>query len=332
MRCKQKYSFLPFFGATLMAFGASFLGVEAMAATPQLSNNTIALVPGIATDPFYITMQNGAQAEAKKLGLHLIWQGGSSFSPETQIPILQTLLAKNPAVLLIAPTNNVAMVDPIKQFVSAGIPVISVDTTINDSSILKSQITSDNVQGGVAAAKAIASFAHDTGEVAIINVKPGISTTAARQAGFLEQMKKYKNMKVVAVEYDDDSPTKAFTEAQLLLLKYPNIKGFFTTNVFSGEGVGKAVVASGLKGKVDVVGYDAEPDEVEMLKQGIITTLIVQNPAEEGSLAVQYAYDIMTGKGNDIPASKLLPNVTVTSSEANDQKYARYFYSNSIFQ
>lgn len=332
MRNKQKYGFLPFAGATLLAIGATLSATKAMASTPGLANNTVALVPGIATDPFYITMQNGAAEEAKKLGLHLIWQGGSSFSPETQIPILQTLIANNPAVLLIAPTNNVALINPIKQFTSAGIPVISVDTTINDSSLLKSQITSDNVQGGMAAAKSIAAFAHESGEVAIINVKPGITTTAARQAGFLEQMKKYKNMKVVAVEYDDDSPTKAFTEAQLLLLKYPNIKGFFTTNVFSGEGVGKAVVASGLKGKVDVVGYDAEPDEVEMLKQGIITTLIIQKPAEEGSLAVQYAYDIMTGKGAEVPSSTLLPNVTVTSSQANDPQYAQFFYSNSLAQ
>ena len=65
-----------------------------------------------------------------------------------------------------------------------------------------------------------AGSAGGAGDVAVINVKPGITTTDARQAGFLKEMKKYPGMKVVAIEYDDDSPTTAFTQAQLLLLKY----------------------------------------------------------------------------------------------------------------
>src|SRR6202043_837924 len=84
-------------GAALAMAGALQCS-EANAAQPS----TIALVPGIASDPFYITMHNGASAEAKKLGVNLIWQGGSSFSPETQLPILQSLLAKHPDALLVA--------------------------------------------------------------------------------------------------------------------------------------------------------------------------------------------------------------------------------------
>ena len=96
------------------------------------SRYTIALVPGIASDPFYITMHNGAAAEAKKLGVTLIWQGGSSFSPETQLPILQALLAKHPDALLVAPTDVQALINPIRQYTLANIPVITVDTTISD--------------------------------------------------------------------------------------------------------------------------------------------------------------------------------------------------------
>ncbi len=309
----------------IATLGFATLGFAALAA-PQAAGQTIALVPGIATDPFYITMQRGASEEAKKLGLNLIWQGGSQFSPETQIPVLQALFAKHPAALLIAPTNNKAPINPIKQFTSANIPVITVDTTIDDASILRSRITSNNVQGGAAAADAIAKFTHEQGDVAVINVKPGISTTDARQQGFIAEMKKYPNMKVVAIEYDDDSPTKAFTQTQLLLLKYPNLKGIFGTNVYSGEGVGKAVVASGKKGTVDVVGYDAEPDEVKLLKEGVISTLIIQQPAEEGRLGVEYANDILTGKASLVPESKQLDNVIATTQNANDPAIAKYFY------
>ena len=311
---------------------ASVATLTAGAAMPQAEAKTvtIALVPGIATDPFYITMQRGAEAEAQRLGMHLIWQGGASFSPETQIPILQALLAKRPDALLVAPTNDTALASPIGQYVAAKIPVIAVDTAIADMSLLNSRITSNNTQGGAAAADAIAKFAGDTGDVAVINVKPGVTTTDARQVGFLAEMKKYPAMKVVAIEYDDDSPTTAFTQAQLLLLKYPHLKGFFGTNVFSAEGVGKAVSASGRKGDVDVIGYDAEPDEVDLLKQGVITTLIVQQPALEGALAVDYAHDLLDGDQVAVPASKRLDNVVVTSADADNAAFSKYFYSANL--
>jgi ribose transport system substrate-binding protein len=308
------------------AIAALALGAVPAGAARAAGPATIALVPGITTDAFYITMQRGAAAEAKKLGDTLIWQGGSSFSPETQIPVLQALLAKRPAALLIAPTDVTALINPIRQFANAHIPVIAVDTTISDTSLLASQITSNNIQGGEAAADAIAGFAHEAGDVAVINVKPGISTTDARQKGFIAAIAKYKKMKVVAIEYDDDSPTRAFTEAQLLLLKYPGLKGIFGTNVFSAEGVGKAVSASGRKGSVDVVGYDAEPDEVKLLKEGVITTLIMQQPAAEGALAVQYAADILEGKASSVPKSVQLDNVVATTATAGDPNVARYFY------
>ncbi|MHB1304036.1 MAG: ABC transporter substrate-binding protein [Acidiphilium sp.] len=307
---------------------AAIMGVQ----RAEAKTYTIALVPGIATDPFYITMQRGAAAEAKKLGVHLIWQGGASFSPETQIPILQALLAKHPDALVIAPTNKTALINPIKQYAAAKIPTISVDTTITDHSLLKARITSNNTQGGAAAAAAIAKSAHEKGDVAIINVKPGISTTDARQKGFLAEMKKYPHMKVVATEYDNDSPTKAFADTQLLLLKYPQLVGVFGTNVFSAQGAGKAVETSGRKGKVNVVGYDAEPGEVKLLKQGVITTLIVQQPAKEGALGVKYAYDILTGHAGKVPKSSLLDNVTATTQNANDPNIAKYFYKSELAQ
>ncbi len=291
---------------------------------------TIALVPGITTDPFYITMQRGAAPEAKKLGLNLIWQGGSSWSAESQIPVLQALLAKHPAVLLVVPTDDTALINPIKQFVDAHIPVIAVDETISDASLLVSQITSNNSQGGAAAADAIAKFAGESGDVAVINVKPGIPTADARQKGFVTEMAKYPKMNVVAIEYDDDSPTKAFTEAQLLLLKYPHMVGIFGTNTFSAEGVGRAVAATGKKGKVDVVGFDALPEEVQLLKEGVITTLIIQRPAEEGRLAVQYAYDILNGKSSAVPKVVQLDNIVATTATANDPNVARYFYQTEM--
>lgn len=290
----------------------------------------IVLIPGLTTDPFYITMGIGAKAEAAKLGVNLEWKGASTWSTTLQIPVVNSTLATHPSALLIAPTDDVALFKPIDAYVKAGIPVFAVDTTLKDTSILSAAISSDNYQGGEAAADAIAKLAHDKGDVAVINVEKGVSTTDLRQAGFLAEMKKYPNMKVVAAEYDNDSPTIAESDARALILAHPDLVGIFGTNLYSAEGSAKGVDAAGMKGKVFVAGYDAEPAEVTLLKQGVINILVIQNPAAEGQMAVQDAYWYLTGHKSMIKKSVLLPNVIATTATANNPNVAKYYYKTSL--
>ena len=74
---------------------------------------TIALIPGLTTDAFYITMHKGAEAAAKALGVDLIFQGASDFNPVTQVPVLNAVIARNPSAILIAPTDKVQLVEPL---------------------------------------------------------------------------------------------------------------------------------------------------------------------------------------------------------------------------
>ncbi|MFZ2056161.1 MAG: ABC transporter substrate-binding protein [Acidimicrobiales bacterium] len=290
---------------------------------------TVTLIPGLTTDPFYITMHYGAIQEAKKLGVNLRWAGATTWNLELQIPVVKSVLASKPNALLIAPTDDVALFNPIDAYVKAKIPVIAVDTTLKNTSILTSAISSDNYQGGKAAADAIAKLSHDKGQVAIINVEKGVSTTDLRQSGFLFEMKKYHNMKVVAADYDQDSPTVAETLARGLILSHPGLVGIFGTNLYSAEGAAKGVDATGNKGKVFVAGYDAEPAEVTLLKKGVINILVIQNPAEEGSLGVQYALDFLTGHKSLIKKSVYLPNVVATTANASNPAIAKYYYKTS---
>jgi ribose transport system substrate-binding protein len=316
--------------STAASSGSSTSSTTAAASSSSGKKYTIALVPGLTVDPFYITMHAGAAAEAKALGVNLIWQGGTTFSPTTQLPVVSALLAKSPSALLIAPTDVNALKAPIQKFVSAGIPVIAVDTTINDTGLLTAAITSDNLQGGAAAADAIAKLAHDTGDVAVDNVNPGISTTDARAEGFVNEIKKYPNMHVVATEYNGDSATTAESQVRNLLLAHPNLVGVFATNIYGAQGAGTAINALGKAGKVFVAAYDAEPATVALLKKGAINVLVIQQPAVEGKDAVLFAYDKLTGKASQIPKNTLVPNVVATTATASDPNITKYYYMSSF--
>jgi ribose transport system substrate-binding protein len=312
--------------ATLLAGAAGPTATAASASTKY----TFVLIPGLTVDPFYITMHNGAAVEAAKLGVTLKWAGATQFLDTLQIPVVNSILASKPSALLIAPTDDVALFKPIDAYVKAGIPVIAVDTTLKNTSILTAAISSDNYQGGEAAADTIAKLAHDKGDVAVINTIKGVSTTDLRQAGFLAEMKKYPNMKVVAAEYDQDSLTTAEADARSLILAHPDLVGIFGTNLYSAQGAGQGVIAAGDKGKIFVSGYDAEPAEITLLREGVINILVIQDPAEEGALAVQYAYDAVTGKKSAIVKSTLLPNVVATQANMNNPSISKYFYETKL--
>lgn len=94
----------------------------------QQKKYTIALIPGLTTDGFYITMRKGAEEAAKQLGVNLIFQGGPEFSPTTQIPVLNAIIARKPDAILIAPTDKQQLIAPLKKAHDAGIKIITVDT------------------------------------------------------------------------------------------------------------------------------------------------------------------------------------------------------------
>jgi ribose transport system substrate-binding protein len=294
------------------------------------SKYTFVLIPGLTVDPFYITMHNGAAVEAAKLGVTLKWVGTTTWSTPLQIPVVNSVLASKPSALLIAPTDLHALFKPMDAYYTAGIPVVSVDTTLSNQSILTAAISSDNYQGGALAADTIAKLAHDKGQVAVINTVKGVSTTDLRQAGFLAEMKKYPNMQVVASDYDNDLLTQAEAISRSLILSHPNLVGIFGTNLYSAQGAGQGVAAAKEKGKIYVAGYDAEPAEITLLRQGVINILVIQNPAAEGALAVQDAYWALTCDKSMIKKSVLLPNVVATTANMNEPSVSKYFYSSTL--
>jgi ribose transport system substrate-binding protein len=270
------------------------------------------LIAGVKGDEFYITMNCGAQAEAKKLGVSLNFQGPDQFDPSLQTPVVNAVAAKKPDAVLIAPTDTKAMFAPINQLKQAGSKIVFVDTTLDDASIGESQIASDNLGGGKAAADALAKLIGGKGKVMVVNVKPGISTTDARAKGFEEEAKKL-GLTYIGQQFDNDDPSKAASIVTAELAKNPDLKGIFAANLFSGEGASSGLSQAGKAGKVKIVEFDASPKQVQQLKSGAVQALIAQKPATIGADGVQQAYNALTGKA----VTKKIGTGSVTITKAN---------------
>lgn len=311
--------------ASTSAFGGS---VATKAPTAQKKTYTIYLVAGIASDAFYLTMNKGAQAEAKKLGnVKVVFTGSpAAFSPPTQIPFLNGAIARHPDAILIAPTDKTALITPIQRAITAGIPVATVDTFITKP-IAFTNISTDNVAGGKAAADALVKAIGGSGDVAAISVNPGISTTDQRAEGFVKQLKKYPKVHYLGIQYCNDDQTKASNQTSALLAAHKNLKGIFAMNVVSGNGVTQAVKAKGKAGKVKLVEFDAGPPQVQALKAGTIDALVAQYPYGIGQKGVFEAYQYLTGHKTGIAKHYGTGSAVITRANVNNPAFKKYLYT-----
>jgi ribose transport system substrate-binding protein len=282
---------------------------------------SMTLIAGVRGDEFYITMNCGAQAEARKQNVSLNFQGPNEFDAAQQTPIVNAVAAKKPDAILVAPTDTKAMFAPIKQAADGGSKIVLVDTTLENSELAVSQIASDNEGGGRAAAETLTELIGGEGKVWVINVKPGISTTDARAKGF-EEGAKEAGLNYIGQEYSQDEPAVAARATKAILARHPDLKGIFATNLFSAEGAASGLREAGKLGDVKIVGFDAGPKQVEDLKEGLVQALIAQRPAQIGALGVQQAVNSL----DDKPVRKKIGTgfVSVTKDNLDQNQDALY--------
>jgi ribose transport system substrate-binding protein len=311
--------------ATGALVAATFaLSGSALAADAATQGKEIAFVPGVVGNAFYISMECGIRSEAEKYGFTVKMQGAQQFDPTLQTPIVNGVVAANPAGLLIAPTNSKALFGPISAAADAGIKVALVDTALDDPSKVVTSIATDNAAGGAAAADALAKLIGEKGEVMVIAFQAGASTSDQRQKGFEEEIKKYPNVKYVGFQISNNDPAKAAAEVTSTLAAHPDLAGIFATNDRSADGAATGLRNANKVGEVKVVGFDAGPSQVKQLEDGLVQALIGQSPYQIGVEGVDAIARSLQGQSVEHKVTTGTVTITKENLHAPETKKGLY--------
>ncbi|MDX1994061.1 MAG: ABC transporter substrate-binding protein [bacterium] len=299
---------------------------------PRIEDFTVAFVPGVNPDPFYVTMGYGAQAAAEQYGITLVQQDPEAFDPTVQTPIIEALVARGDIdFLFTAPTDSQQMIPVLEAVRDAGIPLLTVDTFIGDGDYANGEVTfpltyigSDNVLGGAIAANTLADILGEGAQVYVQNVRPGISTTDQREQGFVATAEE-RGLTVVGVDYNENDVNNAQAQTTAALEANPEIVGVFGANTFSAQGAGAAVQNAGLGGAVQVVAFDASAFAIELLRDGTVTQVIAQKPGDMGYFAVVVAMANARGI-TSIPARWPTGYAVINADNVDDPEIARFIY------
>jgi ribose transport system substrate-binding protein len=268
---------------------------------------TIALVMKTLNNPFFMDMQEGAQAAARKLGVELIIQAAErEVDVEKQMQIIENLIQRKVSALCITPSGSKEIVPAILKANQAKIPVLIIDTRVDQKALSEAGATtlafigSDNEEGGRIAGEFIAARLGGEGAVAVLEGIPGHETGDDRLRGFHASIKKFPKIRVVASQTANWERDQGFNVFQNMYQAHPEVQAVFACNDMMALGAIEAISSAQKKGKIVVVGFDAIKDSRAAMLDGSMHASIAQHPEEMGRLAVEYAFQAI--KGRDIPA------------------------------
>ena len=277
------------------------------------TQKTIAVVPKGQAHIFWQAVQAGARAAGAKYGVNILWNGpASEIEISRQISIVEDFINRRVDGIALAPSDEKALVPVIESAQKRGIPVTIFDSGAQTDAYL-SFVSTDNYQGGVIAARRMAEILGGRGNIAIIGVMPGGASTTQRENGFKETVaKEFSALKIVAFQYGMSDRAKSLAVTEDILTANPQLSGIFAPNEASSIGAAQAVKIRGLGGRVKIVGFDSSSSLISDLQEGIIDSLIVQNPYAMGFESIRTLCDKIQGR---TPERRLDTGVTLVNKQ-----------------
>jgi ribose transport system substrate-binding protein len=250
----------------------------------------IAVIPKGTSHEFWKSIHAGAlkaQQELKEKGtrVNVIWKGPlREDDRDQQIQVVENFVARRVNGIVLAPLDSTALVAPVESAMQAHVPVVIIDSGLKSDQIV-SYISTDNFKGGQLGGAQLAKMLNDRGNVILLRYQVGSASTEEREAGFMDEIKKHKDIKIISSDqYAGATRDSAYQAAQNLMNRYgKEVHGIFAPCEPVTIGVLMALKDIGKAGgTVQLMGFDSGTQSVDGLKSGDVQGLVVQNPMRMG--------------------------------------------------
>ncbi|MFJ9562550.1 substrate-binding domain-containing protein [Streptomyces fuscichromogenes] len=337
-------------GATLAACGSS--GSDSSSSASGGGGKVgVSLILKTLTNPYFVSMEKDAKAQATKDNVSLtVAAGNSDGDTQTQITAIDNAISRGDKGILIT-TNGDAVNAALGRAKQAGLFVIALDTAPNPASTADITYATDNEQAG----KLIGQYAAAAldGKPAVIAMldlfnNQVVSVDINRDHGFLEGMGidpgsktengkeaksgKYTGGKGGTYKVVCHQPTQGAidggrTAMENCLSANPDINVVYAINEPAGEGAYNALKAAGKEKQAAVYAIDGSCSGLKNVTSGEFAADAVQYPGKMAALGVSSIAKLARGgskpsvtngksfydTGTALAAAKSLDGLTVQS-------------------
>ena len=234
------------------------------------------------TNPFFQEVLEGADAKARELSGYncQVSIRQVPFDEACQLQAMDSLLSEHIHGLVISPYNAPCIAEKINQFAALGIPVITTNTDIPSHRM--AYVGSNYFLSGQTAAGLLGRMTFGETKVGILTGSSHILCHTERIAGFTETVRShYPHICIAEILENHDNDKESYEKVEQLLTRRPDINALYFTaaGVYGGC---QAVRSLGLSGNIKIFTYDNVETTAELVRTGVITATICQQPFVQG--------------------------------------------------
>ena len=294
--------------AATQAPGAS---TAASAGSVDLSKITIAYSGYSTSNTYWNILGKAAAAEATAKGVKFVDVTATTNDSGIQLQAVNSELSQKPSAIIIGSVDNRVWGDTIAKAKAAGIPILAVDTGIDDPYI-SALIQTDNEGAGNQIGALICTNTSGKGTALVLGGTVGAQSGDARKKGVEDKIKAC-GMKDDGQYGNWDSATDV-SIATAAIASTPDLTAIFVPHSDGAAAVAKAVSDKGLSSKIGVYGFDGSAAELTAILNGTEPASIHQDNVKMGQTIVDDAITILTG--GTVDKTVLIPPVLITKANA----------------
>jgi ribose transport system substrate-binding protein len=219
----------------------------------------------------------------------------SNYDVNNQTNQIDNFIASNVNLILLGAADSKGIAPAVLRAKQAGVTVVAVDVGAEGG--VDATVTSNNKQAGTKDGAYVAERLKGKGQIVIVNGPP-VTAVTDRVAGFLEEVKKHPEIKILSQDQNAggsrDGGLRVMSD---ILTGFPHIDAVFAINDPTAIGCDLAAKQAQRK-EFFIVGVDGSPDIVPFLKDpaSLIAATAAQDPYLMAQEAVKIGHGIMEGK------------------------------------
>ena len=254
----------------------------------------IALITMDSIDQHWVTLNEGAQAKAKELGVTVTFMSPNTKDDAQQIECVNNAVAGGYNAIMVAANGPDAISSALKEAQSKGVKIVYVDSPANVEA--EATFSTDNKAAGKTAGeemkKALEAKGVTSGKIGIINVNAATDSCVMREEGFRSAFEG-SGFELLETQYGEGDAAKSQSIAENYITQ--GVVGIFGCNEGSTTGAGNAIKATG-KADIIGVGFDKSDAILGLIDDGYLLATMAQNPDVMGSSGVEACVKALEGE------------------------------------
>ena len=292
---------------------------EAPKAPETGAKKSIAFVTNNASAFWTIARKGTEKAQAELPNYTIEFQIPSEGSAADQKRILDDLVAKGVTGIAISPVDAKNQTPDLNALAEKA-TLICQDSDAPDSK-RSLYVGTDNEKAGEMAGAEVKKALPSGGKIMAFVGKADAQNAKDRYAG-LKKALEGSNVTIIDLRTDDTDRLRAKQNVADTLVKYPDVAGLVGLWSYNGPAIANAVKEGGKSGKVKIVCFDEEAETLAGLKDGTISSTIVQQPFEFGYQSMKLLAKLLEGDKSVIPADKRIIIPTRVIDKSNVDEFA----------